>query len=129
MTRQSNDGGQATVEFALLMPFFVLLVACILGTTVACLQVLRTDDTARTAARLASVSADPPGTARDWVAGVDPRARVDASTNGDILRVRVTRTVGWRIPFLPRAVLGFPFTALAVTALEPPSPGATSVDP
>mgnify|MGYP003341086555 CR=1 FL=1 len=80
MQPASSDSGQATVEFALVLPAVAALVGCIIGVTSLCLDVLALNDTARTSARLASVSIDPVTTARDYVTTAHPGITVRAVT-------------------------------------------------
>lgn len=115
-----TDTGQATVEFALLMPFVAVLLACVIGVTVVCLDVLRTDALARTAARLASVSATPEETATGWVASRSPDVSVDVTVDESTVQVRLTRRFDLHVPLLRRLRVSLPYSALAVAAVEPP---------
>ena len=108
------------MEFALLMPFFAVLIACILGVTVVCLDVLRTDGLARTAARLASVSATPQDTAVEWVGANAPGVRVSVTVDESTVRVRLTRRLSLHLPLLPHLRISLPYEALAIAAVEPP---------
>ena len=123
-----SDRGQATVEFALLLPFFALLVACVLGVTAVCLDILHLQDTARTVARLAAVSADPPATAREHAASLIPGTQVTVRTDQGTVTVALSRRIGARVPLLRSLRFGIPWSASCVMALEPPW-GSVTADP
>jgi hypothetical protein len=74
-----DDSGQATVEFALLLPLFVTCIGVLIATTALSLSSLRLADTARTAARIASTSNDPQAAVSSYIAetGVDSRVALD----------------------------------------------------
>jgi len=91
--RRHLDDGQATVEFALIMPLFVLLIVAILDVTVIVRDQLLVDVLARDAARRASTMAtidDISNVVRDTVDGA---GRSDATWSVDVdedaVRVRV----------------------------------------
>jgi Flp pilus assembly protein TadG len=77
--QHKDDSGQATVEFALLLPLFVACIGILVATTALALSSLRLDDTARTAARVASTSNDPQDAVRTFITktGVDSRVTLD----------------------------------------------------
>ena len=54
-----DEAGQATVEFALLLPLFVFCIAVLVASIAVGLASLRLTDTARVVARAASTSDDP----------------------------------------------------------------------
>lgn len=56
--RQASDEGQATVEFALILPFFVLLIVALLDVTSIVRDQLLVDTIAREAARTASMASN-----------------------------------------------------------------------
>lgn len=120
MPRNSSDAGQSTVEFALLLPLFAVLCGCIIAVTAACLQVLSLADTARNAARLASVSADPAATASAFVAGESPGTLVATVTDGTTVRVTLRRAVRVPLAFAGRVTVPLPLSAGAVMLMEPP---------
>lgn len=127
-----GERGQATVEFALTLPLVVVLLSCIIGVTVVCLDVLRTDDLARTAARLASVSASPEMTARDWISDHAAGTSVSVSSDGSTVTVRLVRRLIVRIPLLDKVGISLPYGASAIAPLEPPpdlASSATNVAP
>ncbi|MEY3744372.1 MAG: hypothetical protein RLZ48_50 [Actinomycetota bacterium] len=132
MPPRSSDAGQATVEFALVMPLVVALVGCIIGVTVLCLDALALSDTARTTARIASVSVDPVATARDYVASRHSGVTVRVATDGSAVTVRVQRRVTFRLPVIGNIRFGVPLVASSTMAIEPPittAPQGTSVTP
>lgn len=57
--QHKDDTGQATVEFALLLPLFVSCIALIVASTAVGLSSIRLADTARVVARAASTTEDP----------------------------------------------------------------------
>lgn len=120
MPRNNSDAGQSTVEFALLLPLFAVLCGCIIAVTAACLQVLSLSDTARNAARLASVSADPAAAASGFVAGESPGTLVATVTDGTTVRVALRRAVRVPLPFAGRVTVPLPLSAGAVMLMEPP---------
>ena len=128
----SSDSGQATVEFALVLPAVVALVGCIIGITALCLDVLALNDTARTSARLASVSIDPVTTAREYVATTHPGITVHAVTDGTTVTVSLQRRIPVRIPFVGVLRVSVPLVAVSTMAIEPPAVApatGTSVTP
>ena len=132
MRPSNSERGQATLEFALIIPFVGLIIGCILGVTAACLDALRLDDLARTAARLASVSADPADTARTFVASHARGVRVDTRVTDQVVAVVLIRQLSVHVPLLPRLSAHVPWSATSVMALEPPivsTSAATSVKP
>lgn len=132
MRPASSDSGQATVEFALVLPAVAALVGCIIGVTALCLDVLALNDTARTSARLASVSIDPVTTARDYVTTAHPGITVRAVTDGTAVTVRLQRHVSVRIPFVGVLRVSVPLVAASTMAIEPPAVApatGTSVTP
>ena len=132
MPPASSDRGQATVEFALVMPLVVALLGCIVGVTVLCLDALALNDIARTTARLASVSADPVATAEGFVGSRHPGISVSATTSGSTVTVRLRRSISLSVPLLGTVRVGVPLSASSTMAVEPPDVTAnegTSVTP
>lgn len=132
MPPDSSDAGQATVEFALVLPLVAALLACIVGVTVVCLDALALSDVARTSARLASVSADPELTAEQYVASGHTATTAEATTDGTTVTVRVQRRVTLRLPLVGVLRIGVPLVASSTMAIEPPiavAPSGTSVTP
>lgn len=132
MPRNSSDSGQATVEFALVVPLVLAMVGCIVGVTVLCLDALALNDTARTTARIASVSADPVKTAGDYVTYRHPGVTARTVTDGTAVTVRLRRRVTLRLPVVGRIGIDIPLVAASTMAIEPPidtAPAGTSVTP
>ena len=123
-----SDRGQATVEFALLLPFFALLVACVMGVTAVCLDILRLQDTARTAARLAAVSADPRASAHEYAVSHAAGTQVTVLLDQETVTVTLSRRIGARLPLLGSLRFGIPWSASSVMAVEPPW-GTVAADP
>lgn len=99
--RRSNDRGQATVEFALILPLFVAVVVAILDVTMIVRDQLLVDVLARDAARRAS-QATTADEARDIVDDtVSTAARSDAQWRVDI----EDDSVEVRVSLVPRASL------------------------
>ena len=99
--RRSNDRGQATVEFALILPLFVAVVVAILDVTMIVRDQLLVDVLARDAARRAS-QATTADEARDVVDDtVSAAARSDAEWRVDI----DDDSVEVRVSLVPRASL------------------------
>ena len=114
------------------MPLVVALVACIIGVTVLCLDALALNDTARTTARMASVSADPVSTANDFVSDRHPGLAVRVTADGATITVRVQRRVRFSVPFIGVIRITVPLAASSTMAVEPPIapvPAGTSVTP
>lgn len=90
--------GQSSVEFALVMPMFVLSVVTIVGVTAVCLDAIRLHDMARTAARSAVTSDDPARTVATLVADKGVRADTTDDLATQMVTVRLSRSVpglGW----------------------------------
>lgn len=99
--RHSNDRGQATVEFALILPLFVAVVVAIIDVTMIVRDQLLVDVLARDAARQAS-QATTADEARDVVDDtVSAAARSDAEWRVDI----DDDSVEVRVSLVPRASL------------------------
>ena len=103
-----------------MLPFFAVLTGCIIGVTAVCLQVLALNDAARTTARLASVSADPSTTAREWVADHLHGTSVSTSVGNGTVTVRLSRALSVAVPLIGRFRLPAPFATNVTVALEPP---------
>lgn len=114
------DRGQATVEFALLLPFVVALAGCIVAVTAACLHLLALDDLARNCARAAAVSASPAATAEATAERLGGGISVTTRTDGDTVTVVVRRSFTVRLPLLGRLRLRTPLSAGATMLVEPP---------
>ncbi|MFM1789995.1 MAG: hypothetical protein RLZZ526_322 [Actinomycetota bacterium] len=114
------------------MPLVVAMVGCIVGVTVLCLDALALNDTARTTARIASVSADPMKTAGDYVTSRHPGVTARTVMDGSAVTVRLRRRVTLRLPVVGRISIDIPLVAASTMAIEPPivtAPAGTSVTP
>ena len=120
MPKASPDRGQATVEFALLLPFVAALAGCIVAMTAACIQLLALNDLARNCARAAAVSSDPAATAAATAQHLGGGATVTTHSDGSTVTVRVRRSFALRVPLLGRLRLRTPLTAEATMLVEPP---------
>lgn len=115
-----DDRGQATVEFALLLPFVVTVAGCIVAVTAACLQLLALNDLARNCARAAAVSASPAATAEATADRLGGGATVTTQTDAGTVTVVVRRSFTVRLPLLGRLRLRTPLSARATMLVEPP---------
>ena len=104
-----------------MLPFLAVLTGCIVGVAAACLQVLALHDSARTTARLASVSADPAGTAESWVRDHLHGVEVHTVSGAGTVTVVLTRRLTLPVPLLGHITLRTPLGASVVMALEPPA--------
>ena len=104
-----------------MLPFFAVLTGCIVGVTAVCLQVLSLHDAARTTARLASVSADPAGTAESWAREHVHGVEVHTTSGAGTVTVELTRRIVVPVPLLGRLTLRTPVSASSVMPLEPPA--------
>ncbi|CAB4663041.1 unannotated protein [freshwater metagenome] len=93
-----DDSGQATVEFALLLPLFVACIAVLIATTALALSSLRLADTARTAARIASTSNDPQTAVSSYIAETGVDSRVVLDDQRQFLTVYVSQRI--RLPLI-----------------------------
>jgi Flp pilus assembly protein TadG len=111
--------GQAAVEFALVAPLLAASAVLVLLVLHFCLAVLRLDDLARRAARVAA-AAEHPGAAA--VAAVPPGTRVAVSLDGATGLVTVTLTRPWTasVPLVGRWIPFPEVSAEATTVREPP---------
>jgi Flp pilus assembly protein TadG len=103
------NSGQATIEFALLLPLFVSCVAVLCAVVGIGLTSIRLADTARLTARAASTSETPSDVIESMVQtnGISHSESIDAS--GQFLTVHLTKKI--HIPFL-----GLPIPKVSVSA-------------
>ena len=98
MTRERTRGeGQATVELALLLPFLVVLLMCVVQTALVARDAVLVSHAARVGARVAAVepSMDAVRSAVASAAGLEPqRLQVERRAEGTLVRV----TVSYRSP-------------------------------
>jgi Flp pilus assembly protein TadG len=107
--QRKADSGQATVEFALLLPLFVACVAVLISCIGIGLSSLRLADTARVAARAASTSDNPSQTVQTLLQGQDITHAESTDTTHQLLTVKLTRNV--QVP-----LLGIPIPLLELSA-------------
>jgi hypothetical protein len=103
------DAGQATVEFALLLPLFIACIAVLLATTAVSLSSLRLADTAHTAARVASTSNDPQDAVRTFTTETGVDSRVTLDNQRQFLTVHLAQKI--RLP-----LIGLPIPVVRITS-------------
>lgn len=116
MTRR-RARGQATIEFALVAPLFLACTLALVGTAVTCLRLVSLHDTARRAARAASVADDPCAAAR---VTVPERTRLTCTLDDSLgtVTVSVSATIG--IALLDSVVVRVLPAMTATVMREPP---------
>ena len=104
MTQRLKERAQSTVEFALVMPLFVLCLTVLIGTCIVCLQLLALHDIARTAARAAVTSIHPADAARAAVTNSSVSVDVNEDVASGIITVtaRYAQGMWWFTRLLPR---------------------------
>lgn len=117
-----NDGGQAAVEFALVLPLVVLVLLGLLQAVVLGVEATRVASAAREAARAAAIGRDDEGVREAALrggAGLDPK-RLDLhhptlpATSGTPITVEVVYRTQLFVPALER--LGVPAPVLRASA-------------
>jgi len=103
------DSGQATVEFALLLPLCVACIGVLIAMTALALSSLRLADTARTAARVASTSNDPEDAVRTMTTKTGVDSRVTLDDQRQFLTVYVSQRI--RLP-----LIGLPIPVVRITS-------------
>ncbi|MCD5312698.1 TadE family type IV pilus minor pilin [Kineosporia babensis] len=107
-----------TAEFALALPFFVLLLATLMAAVVAGTAQVQCIDAARAGARAAARHDDP----RPVAAAAGPQgAEIRVSTGGDLVKVQVSTELDLPLPWHPRIRVQSESTAQAepdTTAIE-----------
>lgn len=115
-----SDRGQATVEFALILPLALACLALVIQTLiVVTAQVALLDDTRR-AARIASVASDPAAAVRDMQATLPTRTEIDVETSNGLVTVVLRRKIAIAVPLLRRLNPTIDLEADLTMALEPP---------
>jgi Flp pilus assembly pilin Flp len=107
--QRKDETGQATVEFALLLPLFVTCIGVLIATTMLALSTLRLADTARTAARVASTSNDPQDAVRTLTTKTGVESRVTLDDQRQFLTVYLTQRI--RLP-----LIGLPIPVVRITS-------------
>lgn len=103
------DAGQATVEFALLLPLFVSCVAVLVASIAVGLASLRLADTARVVARAASTSDNPSQTVESFLTQQEIAHSESLDATNNFLTVSLRQKI--RIP-----LIGIPIPALTLSA-------------
>lgn len=104
-----DEAGQATVEFALLLPLFVFCIAVLVASIAVGLASLRLTDTARVVARAASTSDDPSQTVDSLLTHQEISHSESLDETNQFLTVSLRQKI--HIP-----LLGIPIPALAIKA-------------
>lgn len=102
-TTARHDEGQATVEFALLMPFLVLLLMCIVQTALVARDAVLVSHAARVGARVAAVenSAQAVRNAVITATPLDPtRLSLTREPDGNLIRVTVRYSSPTAVPLV-----------------------------
>jgi Flp pilus assembly protein TadG len=103
------DAGQATVEFALLLPLFVSCVAVLVASIAVGLASLRLADTARVVARAASTSDNPSETVKTLLTHQQITHSESFDATNNFLTISLRQRI--RIP-----LIGIPVPALTLSA-------------
>jgi Flp pilus assembly protein TadG len=97
--RRRAEGGQATVEFALVLPLMVMAALAVIQVALVVRDHVALVHAAREAARAASVDADPGRAARRALAGVEVRVGPRPPV-GEPITVEVTYTSETNLPLV-----------------------------
>jgi Flp pilus assembly protein TadG len=116
MKRHSNKG-QATIEFALLLPVFLVTIFLMLGVLTVCMKQLALSDVARSAVRVAVTADDPPTAVESLLRNTSTSSTVSENQNG-IIRVEVRQPIRLAFFALPTQVVQL--RASASMMREPP---------
>lgn len=118
--RCEGDGGQAAVEFALVMPLVVIMALGLLVVGLAVRNELAVELAAREGARAAAVSSDP-GAAREAATrAVRLPIEVSVSEAGNTVTVTAEYTDPVDVAIIGRLIGPLTHTASATMAIEPP---------
>lgn len=120
-----SDRGQATVEFALVLPLVVVVALGVFQVMLLARDQLRLELAARDGARAAAVSADPGRAAHIAAtrASGDPDLRVSTSTAATTVTVEVRATARSSVPVVGRFIRAVQLSASATMVVEPPDDG------
>lgn len=128
-TTQRGDEGQATVEFALVLPLIVISLLLLMQVLVIVLAHVQVVNAARNGVRAAAVSAQPSQTAesvalRSLAGTTDGRARSDISvqttTDARWVTVTVTQHLVTDLPIIGRFISDLDISSHFSMLLEPP---------
>ena len=111
-----DETGQATVEFALLLPLYVGCIAVLITSIGIGLSSLRLADTARVAARAASTSDNPSQTLQSFLQGQGIAHSESVDATQQFLTVKLTKNI--RIPFLGIPIPSVEMSAQSTVLLE-----------
>lgn len=113
-----GDRGQATVEFALLLPLVALCLSAILSATWIGLSSLSLADTARNAARIASTAEDPSSAVEEALHDSHLKHVESLDDSQQFLTVSLTQHL--RVPILGITLPKMTLTASSTILLETP---------
>lgn len=113
-----DENGQATVEFALVLPLVLVCLALVLQTLVIASAQITVHHQAQLAARAASMSATPAATAHSMVH--DQRTNVDVTVTDILVTVALRRNVSIMVPLVRRFLPSIDVRSSLTMALEPP---------
>lgn len=102
---RNKQQGQATVEFALVVPLVGLCAIALVAVLTLCLNVLALNDTARNSARAAATSVDPQRAATTIAASSGATATVQVNNSNGLITVRISQParlpiMKWWLPFV-----------------------------
>ena len=119
---RSRDQGQATVEFALLLPLAIACLLLVVQTLVVVLAQITVHHEARLAVRAAAIAADPATAAHRAVKENNPQSpsRIDIDADEQVVTVRIIRQIPIVIPIIGSLGPGIEVRAQLTMALEPP---------
>ena len=120
--RASADRGQAAVEFALALPIVIVLVLGLVQVVVVAARHLAIEQLARSAARAASVAADPAGAARSEVDRLSTLDQVTVATHvsSDLVTVTVRYRDPTNVPVVGEVLGDVELSASTTMRREPP---------
>lgn len=117
---RDRAAGQSTVEFALVAPLVVFCAFVLLGTIGLCLDVVRLNEIARSAAR-AAITANDPSTAAGVVAErFSVRARTIVDERTGLVTVTVTHRRPLPLPVVGKLLPGLEIVGTSTMIREPP---------
>lgn len=116
----SEDRGQSTVEFALVLPVALVCLAVVLQSLLIVSAQITAHNDARLAVRAASMSPDPVSAAQEIVGDDDRRTSIDVITADPLVTVVLQREVRIMVPILRRFVPSIDVRSSLTMALEPP---------
>lgn len=114
----NKQTGQATIEFALVVPLVGLCAITLVAVVSLCLNVLALNDIARNSARAAATSPDPQQAASTIAAARGATANVQVSHSTGLVTVRVTQPI--RLPVIGSWLPTVQLSAHASIMQEPP---------